>query len=44
MLGLTFDGSILEFEDGFILSYSAAKVMPALASRAARDNPGLDDY
>ena len=26
------------------IAYSAAKVMPALASRAARNNLGLDDY
>ena len=26
------------------IAYSAAKVMPALASRSARDNLGLDDY
>ena len=26
------------------IAYSAAKVMPALATRAARDNLGVDDY
>jgi len=39
-------GANFVFVDAHVqfIAYSAAKVMPALATRAARDNLGLDDY
>jgi len=39
-------GANFVFADAHVqfIAYSAAKVMPALATRAARDNLGLDDY